>query len=157
MDSSSLGAAMEREHHEIDDGIGEFIAGVAAGTPPRASLTRAMEALRRHIYLEEQFLFPPLRAAGMMAPIFVMLREHGEMWETLSALDAALTNGGTEDQLLQSCHALTGQLTDHNAKEEPILYPQIDRAMTDSAKADFATLLATASVPAGWVCTQARS
>ena len=49
-----------------------------------------MDGLRRHIYLEEEFLFPPLRAAGMMAPLFVMVRQHGELWDAMRALDALL-------------------------------------------------------------------
>src|SRR3546814_387339 len=90
MGSETLGAALEREHREIDGGIEEFTANPAPGREQAEPLVRAMAGLRRHIYLEEEFLFPPLREAGMMMPIFVMLREHGELWNTMDAVDALL-------------------------------------------------------------------
>ncbi len=91
MEIESLAAALEREHHEIDDGIAAFTA--SPGNPQ--SLTRAIRALRRHIYLEEQFLFPLLRQAepGLAAPVSVMLREHAQMWATLDTLDRELHDG----------------------------------------------------------------
>src|SRR5690554_5908558 len=80
--SVSLAAALEREHREIDDGLEIFSAGGEGTDERREALERAIRALRRHIYLEEEFLFPPLREAGLVAPIFVMLREHAQIWAT---------------------------------------------------------------------------
>lgn len=59
MEIESLAAALEREHHEIDAGIAAFTAAPGDWQP----LARAIRALRRHIYLEEEFLFPLLREA----------------------------------------------------------------------------------------------
>ncbi|MGH3292466.1 MAG: hemerythrin domain-containing protein [Trebonia sp.] len=74
METESLAAALEREHHDIDQGIAAFTASPGDPHP----LVRAARALRRHIYLEEEFLFPPLGEAepALRAPVFVMLREH---------------------------------------------------------------------------------
>ena len=47
METISLAATLEREHHEIDAGIAAFTAAPA----DRGPLTRAVGALRRHIYL----------------------------------------------------------------------------------------------------------
>ncbi|MEO6996601.1 MAG: hemerythrin domain-containing protein, partial [Terracoccus sp.] len=58
----SLTALLEREHHEIDAGIEAFLEGLAQNEIRDQELTRSVGALRRHIYLEEEFLFPPLRA-----------------------------------------------------------------------------------------------
>jgi hypothetical protein len=69
--------ALEREHREVDEGIEAFADGPPAGQRDRKPLIRAIHALRRHIYLEEVFLSPPLRAAGLVAPVLVMLREYG--------------------------------------------------------------------------------
>ena len=56
MSPGTLADALEREHQEIDLGIAAFRAD-----PRRtAALGRALAGLRRHIYLEEEFLFPPL-------------------------------------------------------------------------------------------------
>ena len=60
MATESLAAALEQEHQEIDAGISTFTASPGDPQP----LTRAIRALRRHIYLEEEFLFPLLGEAG---------------------------------------------------------------------------------------------
>jgi regulator of cell morphogenesis and NO signaling len=70
----TLACALEREHREIDAGIEAFLAPRSEGTRRLGALRRAIEALRRHIFLEEEFLFPPLRAAGLVTPVFVILR-----------------------------------------------------------------------------------
>jgi hypothetical protein len=72
MRTGSLAVALEREHHEIDAGI----AAVTSAPWDRQPLGRAIGALRRHIYLAEEFLFPLLGAAepGLAAAVFVMLR-----------------------------------------------------------------------------------
>jgi regulator of cell morphogenesis and NO signaling len=157
MENDTLGAALEREHREIDAGIEAFTSGLAAGESQTESLTRAMEGLRRHIYLEEEFLFPPLRAAGMMAPIFVMLREHGEMWKTLDKLDAELSRGTAGAAVAEVCRELEVQLETHNSKEEPILYPQADTVLTASASADLRAFLESGRTPEAWVCAGARA
>lgn len=87
----TLSAALEREHHEIDAGLEAFLDGLDSGEVRRDELTRAADALRRHIYLEEEILFPPIRDAGLVPPILVMLREHGEIWQTLDALEEAVS------------------------------------------------------------------
>src|SRR5579884_3347854 len=90
MTPGTLAAALEREHREIDRGIEAFLAARAEDRAETKPLTEAIAALRRHIFLEEEFLFPPLREAGMVAPVFVMLREHGEIWDTIDTLQAQL-------------------------------------------------------------------
>lgn len=160
MGVETVAAALEREHHEIDEGIESFSAGLATGEGAARPLTRAMAALRRHIYLEEAFLFPPLRAAGLIAPVFVMVREHGQMWTTLDALDAELHHGAVNAALPESVAGLLcdlqQQLTAHNAKEEQILYPQADQVLTASATDELRALLDTGRIPDGWVCQAQR-
>ena len=149
-----LAEALEREHQEIDAGVEAFLDGLSAGETRTSELTRAAEALRRHIYLEEEFLFPPLRAAGMLPPVLVMLREHGEIWRTLDAigaLDLDAEGAPARDQ----CATLLAQLAAHNAKEEPIIYPQGDATLTDEAKGELAQLLDSGRMPEGWACAQA--
>jgi len=156
MDAESLAAALEREHQEIDAGIAAFTAASAPGGRDREPLTRAIHALRRHIYLEEEFLFPLLREEepGLMAPIFVMLREHAQLWRTLGSLEHEL-DAGTGDGL-QLCRQLTVQLVHHNLKEEKVLYPQADQALTERAAAKLHEFLSSGELPAGWVCIRAR-
>ncbi|MCK0112654.1 hemerythrin domain-containing protein [Ornithinimicrobium sp. F0845] len=155
----TLTEALEREHHEIDAGLESFAEGLSAGVVRDDELARAGSALRRHIYLEEEFLFPPLRAAGMLPPVLVMLREHGEIWRVLDALEqeaATLTapvsgSGAAADR----CRELLGALAAHNAKEEPIIYPQGDVVLADEAKQELHDFILEGEMPAGWVCAQA--
>jgi hemerythrin-like domain-containing protein len=154
VNEGTLAAALEREHRQIDDGIAAFLAAPAGGAEALAALTRAMQCLRRHIYLEEEFLFPALREAGLVAPVFVMLREHGQLWQTMDQIDEAVradpaTSAG-------GCRELLAQLDAHNSKEEPILYPHADRVLVGAAGEQFAAYLASGHTPDGWVAERAR-
>lgn len=148
----TLGAALEREHREIDDAIALFLSEPVNTEP----LNRAAAGLRRHIYLEEEFLFPPLRDAGMVAPIFVMLREHGEMWTTLAALDSDLAEPERSQAVQDAARQLLGQLERHNAKEEQILYSQADSVLTADASASLQEFMAAGRFPDGWACAKAQ-
>jgi regulator of cell morphogenesis and NO signaling len=153
--TDALSAALEREHREIDSGIEAFLAELQAGRTTVEPLTQAVAALRRHIFLEEEFLFPPLRDAGLVAPIFVMLREHGEIWDTLAALEVALAEEPAGASTSDTCRRLLGQLERHNSKEEPIIYPQADLTLTPPASGGLRAFLAAGRIPEGWVCAQA--
>ncbi|HEX6470896.1 MAG TPA: hemerythrin domain-containing protein [Streptosporangiaceae bacterium] len=154
MGIESLAAALEHEHREIDEGIEAFTAG-PQDRRDTGALTRAIHALRRHIYLEEEFLFPPLHAAGLVAPVFVMLREHAQIWTTLDALEREI--GAAEGTARALCHQLAVQLQHHNLKEEKILYPQADQVLTARAGARLRAFIDSGRLPDGWVCLKARS
>jgi regulator of cell morphogenesis and NO signaling len=146
MQTSSLAAALEHEHHEIDDGIAAF----TASPGDRQPLSRAIAALRRHIYLEEEFLFPLLHEAepGLAAAVFVMLREHAQVWGMLDSLECAADDRtGTE-----LGRRLTVQLLHHNLKEERILYPRADDLLSPSAAGRLLAFLSSGELPDGWVC-----
>jgi iron-sulfur cluster repair protein YtfE (RIC family) len=150
MEIESLAAALEREHHEIDAGIAAFTA--APGNPQ--PLTRAIRALRRHIYLEEEFLFPLLCEAepGLTAPVFVMLREHAQIWAALDSLERE----PDDDTRLTLCRQLTVRLLHHNLKEEKVLYPRADQALPPAAADRLRAFLGSERLPEGWVCVKAR-
>lgn len=148
MDDTTLTAALEREHDEIDAGLEAFAAGLAEGGGDTSHLERAATALRRHIYLEEEFLFPPLRASGMLAPVLVMLREHGEIWRTLDGLEQEVRDTPTASDLTGDLLTL---LEEHNAKEEPIIYPEGDARLPDDVKTRLHEFIREGSMPEGWV------
>jgi iron-sulfur cluster repair protein YtfE (RIC family) len=144
--TETLASALEREHHEIDAGIAAF-----RSSREIDELRDAVAALRRHIYLEEVLVFPSLRGAGLTAPVFVMLREHGEMWRLLDRMDATDEPGALGDM----CAELVPTLEAHNGKEEPILYPQVDGVLDDDLSAVLREFLEAGEMPAGWTCEQA--
>ncbi|MBS2965159.1 hemerythrin domain-containing protein [Actinocrinis puniceicyclus] len=153
MHTDLLARALEHEHHEIDAGIAAF----AAAPGDRQPLMRALGALRRHIYLEEEFLFPLLAEAepALAPPVFVMLREHAQIWDTLDSLEHAAANATGGESAAALTRQLTVQLLHHNMKEEKILYPRADEL--PAAAADrLRSFLASAKLPDGWVCVKAR-
>lgn len=155
MTSEDLAAALEREHQQIDAGLEGFLAAEAAGTRQIDPLRQALGALRRHIHLEERFMFPPLRDAGMVAPIFVMLREHGEIWATMDRIEVELGRDPESAALQLQCRELLAQLERHNAKEEAVVYPQVELTLETGAEAQLRRFMASGEMPPGWVCAQA--
>src|SRR5699024_7742197 len=164
MVDSSLAQALTKEHHEIDSGIEEFAAGLERGAhigtlaPP---LRQAMTALRRHIYLEKVFAFPPIRESGLTMPIMVMEREHGVVWRQMDALDDALAgfdeaaaHSSDRAALIGACEEMLAVLESHNSKEEPI-DPHLDTELPAEQAAELRSLIATGAMPPGWVCARA--
>lgn len=162
-----LAAALTREHHDIDAGLEAFLASVEgssegpAGAPDIAALTTAVAALKRHIYLEEAFLFPAMKSAGLFAALLVMHREHGEIWRsmgrlvTLAEVNADGAAGAARDDVLAECRALLAIIDKHNAKEEPIIYARADADLAGRQAEDLAEFIRTGTTPPGWVCRDA--
>src|SRR5690625_1400106 len=165
MVDSSLAQALTKEHHEIDSGIEEFAAGLERDEPIGTlapPLRKAMTALRRHIYLEEVFAFPPIREGGLTMPIMVMEREHGVLWRQMDALDDALAgfdeaaaHSSDRAALIGACEEMLAVLESHNSKDEPIVYPDVDTELPAEQAAELRSLIATGAMPAGWVCARA--
>lgn len=155
MPDGVLSIILGREHHEIDRGIEAFIEKLDTGCVQPEPLSAALEALRRHIYLEETFLFPAIRAGGLIMAISVMTREHGELWRTMDALTRLLDDAADSECLRNTCHRLLGQLELHNSKEEPVIYPHADSDLPEQVSAELARFIETGRTPDGWVCQHA--
>lgn len=157
MTTHALGDALIHEHHEIDTGIAAFVSALREGVVERDSLAGVFDALRRHIYLEEELLFPPLRRAGLLMPIMVMTKEHGQLWQSMSAIEEHL--GATQPdvaRLESECRQLLAGLDRHNMKEEPIVYPHAATDLTSDEAALLARFIETGRTPPGWICEAAR-
>ncbi len=153
-EQQTLAQALEAEHRTIDEGIAAFVAGERAGDASDDTIDAALECLRRHIFLEEEMLFPPLRSSGLMAPVLVMLREHGQLWQTMDALDTARRDG-TAGEVRDRCTELAGLLDAHNSKEEPIIYPQADTVLDEGARNRLWSFLRSGEMPEGWTAQMA--
>jgi hypothetical protein len=149
---ATLAAALEKEHQDIDAGISAFTTGLAGGQPPVDTMVAALAAHRRHIYLEEAMLFPPLRAGGLFAAILVMLREHGQMWQLMDELQPLVEAGGTDPRVPELCEKFVALIAAHNLKEEATIYAKADEVLTAPASGELRAFMTAGSMPEGWVC-----
>ena len=149
-----LSVELAREHREIDNRIQTFIEKLVCGSVRHELLTETLAALRRHIYLEEVFLFPPLRAAGLEMPVQVMLSEHGELWRLVDAALAAVDRREPEEAAATS-RQLLELLDRHNSKEEPVIYPRADVDLSPEQADELDLFIGMGELPAGWVCERA--
>jgi|SRR5690625_839132 len=152
-----LSEALTEEHRYIDSGLEAFQAGLANQTLDQVALQDASLALRRHIYLEEKFLFPPLRQGGLVMAIMVMLKEHGSIWNLLAQLDAG-SGDETPDfaALNEIAEQLLKELDAHNKKEEPIIYAHADTDLEPESERELQAFIAEGVLPEGWVCQGAQ-
>jgi hemerythrin-like domain-containing protein len=149
----SLGFALEQEHHQIDAGIEAYTASLAQPNPDTESLQTALQALRRHIYLEEDFLFPGLTGdPSLPMAIFVMYREHGQIWRQMDTLEKLILNPPDTSVLRGTCNALLDLLQKHNFKEEPVIYGKADAILAAQLNDSIREFMTSGSMPAGWTC-----
>jgi regulator of cell morphogenesis and NO signaling len=149
----TAGAVLKSDHHIMDEGFEAFIALARTGTVDAGIVTPAIEALRRHIWVEEETFFPPLRQAGVVGPILVMLREHGEIWAHLDELDRVLAQPNPDPELARTvCTGLIQVLGRHNSKEENILYATADRFLDAESIHRVVVDELNAKRPQDWSC-----
>lgn len=148
----TIAAALEREHRDIDGCLEAFLDDPEGLTDV---LHTGLAALRRHIYLEEVYLFPPVRAAGLELPIQVMLTEHGQIWRLMDQASAALDSGSPRTAV-PVVEELLRLLDQHNAKEEPVVYPHADTDLQLEQADQLDLLIGMGGMPEDWVCERAR-
>ena len=152
-----ISAALMRQHREICGAVEIFIRKLEVGDIQTDLIAAMLDALRRHIYLEEVFLFPPLREAGISTPIVAMMREHGQLWATMESLSELLSDPDDSPRLRAACNRLLEQLHRHSFKEEPVIYLHANYDLPASTREELTTFILTGRIPEGWVCQQATS
>lgn len=149
----SIARDLEAEHRSIDALLEQFVSGLDQEVRPGPFRDSARE-LRQHIYVEEAHLFPPLRAAGIIPPVLVMLREHGQIWTVLDEIDAQLDEPDPAE-LRRLCEMLTGMLGAHNDKEEAILYRAAVEVLDPAVQEQISNAMVDDTLPDGWRCQMA--
>lgn len=151
VDAMSPSQWLERQHRVIDTGV----LGAVDGSGSTPALADAVRLLREHIHCEEQVLFPPLEAIGLAMPVFVMKREHAQMWPLLEQLSADCSASADHDATQERAYHLYRLLQMHNTKEEQILYAAADRLAATQTPTLTLQALQDARTPEGWVCAMA--
>lgn len=151
-----VGQHLEDDHHRIDDAFEAFAQSLDGPVVDRTSFDTAAQALRHHIYVEEELHFPALKSGGLLAPVLVMLREHGMIWDLLDAITRALDDADPET-VRATWPQLATVLAQHNSKEEQILYPAGDQHLAPNEADQVLSTLRAGTTPPGWVCEMATS
>ncbi len=123
-------------HRRCDAAFADAEAAAAEGRwdAARAACGRFAALLEQHLGSEEGTLFPAFeKATGMTGggPTFMMRHEHGQMRELLAALAAAV-EAKSADDCAGAAETLLMLMQQHNMKEENMLYPMCDRALSDA-------------------------
>jgi len=106
-------------------------AGEKAGAEDIAAAWRRFDqALRQHLQMEEEVLFPAFEEATGMSggPTQVMRSEHRQMRGLLDQMAAAQA-AGDHGELLDQGDTLLMLIQQHNQKEENMLYPMCEQAL----------------------------
>ena len=126
------------DHDRLDEVLRSVSAAVTKGRfeEAAASFERFESGLLRHLRLEEELIFPVFEARSGMAsgPTDVMRDEHRHVRQALDVMRRGLQGsdaGAYEDGL----RFFDSVLPDHNAKEEHILYPTLDRLLRPAERA----------------------
>ncbi|MBI2981981.1 MAG: hemerythrin domain-containing protein [Deltaproteobacteria bacterium] len=126
-----------RDHDRLDGLFKTF------QSTKQTSFQKAREAfvefkfgLQRHIIWEEDILFPLFeKKTGMgkaAGPTAVMRTEHREIRDALEGIHSKVAKKDPDSG--EAEQRLVTVLTQHNLKEEEILYPAIDRFLTETER-----------------------
>lgn len=101
-----------------------------------------LRALKHHMAIEEQVLFPAFeQATGIAAgPTQVMRDEHQQMLALLDGVAAAIAARDAA-RLGAAARSFTTLMSSHSAKEENVLYPMCDEALPEFSGEKLAELV----------------
>lgn len=132
--SLSLQQFFALDHRQCDEKWAEVEAAVQAD-----DVELAKEAWRtfqgrmlRHLRMEEEVMFPAFEQASGMTqggPTFVMRSEHEQMRGLIEQMGTA-ADANDYDELVDLGDTLLMLIQQHNQKEEQMLYPMAERALT---------------------------
>ncbi len=125
------GAILRRDHARLEKLYTDFLAAYGSDDwrEVRAYWDVFEPAIRAHMDIEEQDVFPELRAVDR-AEADALLADHAELRRLLGALAVAIDLHAVPARDAQE---LIAQLRAHGAREEALLYPWMDRTL-DAAK-----------------------
>lgn len=126
--TSDLNAFFSKDHRDCDALWGKVEAAADGGDVAAAKVAfQAFDkAMRRHLAMEEEVMFPAFEGAGGMpsgcGPTAVMRVEHEQMRGVLDVIGDAI-EAGNLDEAVDQGDTLLMLIQQHNMKEEGVLYP----------------------------------
>jgi regulator of cell morphogenesis and NO signaling len=135
--TTSLAEFMKKDHDRLDDLFKRFQAMKRQNAQRARSLFHEfMTGLLRHIVWEEDILFPLFSAKADIdddqGPTAVMREEHRQIKTFLDRIQTKIASGDPATE--EAEHSLLKVLTAHNVKEEQILYPWMDKCVSQEER-----------------------
>lgn len=133
--TESITGFFEKDHHEIDSILEKLT--FKDNASDSGIFDEFDRRLERHIKWEEDILFPAINAVNPMieqGPIRIMKIEHESIRRSKANAKEAFKMGKLS-LAQEHCDAMEATLTEHNMKEERILYPMCDESL-DAAAVD---------------------
>ena len=134
--SHDISHYLTADHHHCDDLFADAENAVANDDwqTAKTQFKAFAAATLLHFTREENILFPAFeeRTGISHGPTAVMRSEHVEIRETLQGMADALASRNA-NAYLGLAETLLMLLRQHNMKEEQILYPMADQALSDGA------------------------
>jgi iron-sulfur cluster repair protein YtfE (RIC family) len=131
--TQSIREAFAADHDRLDGLFAEFQRLKRVDYPKaKENFKQFKNGLQRHIIWEEQILFPAFESrTGMRdtGPTAVMRAEHRQIGARLEALHDKVRRADPDSDREEE--ALVEILSQHNLKEEMVLYPTMDRMMSE--------------------------
>ena len=128
---------MEQDHDRLDGLFKDFQSAKAGDLAKAKELfSEFKRSLQRHIVWEEEILFPRFESRTGMGdggPTAVMRMEHRRIKELLEEIHGRVAAVNTDTGEYE--HELKDVLLAHNTKEEAVLYPAIDRCVSENEAA----------------------
>ena len=127
----SVTAYLGWDHDRLEDALRSVSTAVGKGwlREARAGYEAFEPGLLRHFRIEEELLFPVFEArSGLDGPTSVMRDEHRQVRTVLDRMRRALEESDARGYVDGLC-LFQSMLSGHNAREEHILYPALDRLL----------------------------
>ena len=142
--TNSILEFMGKDHDRLDELFKEFRQVVYSDKNKAKNLFHDFKTgLQRHIIWEEDLLFPVFDdKTGMhdTGPTAVMRTEHKHIKGFLEEINDELVNGAAAG-IENTAKELVAVLTNHNNKEESILYQWIDESLDDKERKELFILM----------------
>ena len=126
------------DHDRLDEGLRSVSSAVGKGrfAEAAAGYEEFEHGLLRHLRIEEELIFPVFEArSGMLnGPTDVMRDEHRQVRMALALMRRGLLQADAT-AYGDGLRFFDSVLPDHNAKEEHILYPTLDRLLRPAERA----------------------
>ncbi|MDP6980367.1 MAG: hemerythrin domain-containing protein [Myxococcota bacterium] len=132
---TTIAEFMTALHRKCDEGLAAAEEAVSSKDwdKARADWSDFAAEMALHFAQEETTLFPSFETATGITegPTSVMRMEHEQMRHLLSELSKAV-EARDESEFLGLSETLMVMIQQHNMKEEQMLYPMCDRALSDA-------------------------